>query len=97
MPASLEVIEALRHHEGLLLMEPRSQFDKCVVGLGFRFSDAFVVYDQKCVLDAIASDITDDEDEDSMVSALEHFSFNILGSWVGEATPAFILTEPEDI
>lgn len=79
-------------YEGLLLMEPRSEYDRCIVGIVERFKDRFVLYDRDCVLDAVRAGMGGDDrdDEQSDLDALEHFEFNILGGWHGEATPGFL-------
>jgi hypothetical protein len=68
-----------------LLMEPRSQFDSCICGIGARFhSGPLVAYDVDKVLESLkAEGMTEEE-------AMEHFDYNIAGSWVGEGTPIFI-------
>ena len=62
----------------ILLMEPQEQFNPCLVGIVERFNSVFVVYSKKCILE---------------IAALEHYSFNIVGGWVGDGTPAFMLDE----
>lgn len=96
------LIEALEaYEEPLLFLEPRSRYDQCIVGLGERFHDIFIVYDRHCVLTVIAEDIeadrSEDDDEDVMTEALEHFAFNIVGGWVGETTPAFVTLDPAEM
>jgi hypothetical protein len=82
--------------EGSLLLEPRSEFDKCILGVGRRFHDTVVVYSETCILEALAADmVTDDEDEPETM-AREHFEFNVIGGWVGEATPGFLTLLDED-
>ena len=79
-------LEAIEEDDGeLLLMEPREQFDKCVVGIGQRFTSRFVVYDRACVLRVLGEDMSAEDAE-------EYFDFNVIGAWVGEATPAFLET-----
>ena len=84
--------------EAVLLLEPRSSYDKCVIGLGFRFHDTFVVYDKQCILETIIAEGEPyDEDVDPPTEALEHFEFNIVGGWVGPHTPVFVTTDPDDL
>lgn len=101
-PELLDAIEAME--EPLLVLEPRERFDQCIVGIGMRFHDTFVVYDRSCVIHAKYEDIVsdpdwDDEDgeRDAHLEAIEDFEFNTIGGWVGEATPAFIVTDPETL
>jgi hypothetical protein len=72
--------------EGLLVLEPREMFDRCIIGVVERYQDRFVLYSKTCVLEALH----DENDEDSDESALEHYEYNILGGWVGETTPGFL-------
>jgi hypothetical protein len=85
-------IEDAEAFDGLLLLEPRSEYDRCIVGVAERFHDRFVLYDRSCVLDVIAAGIPDSE-EDKFEQAIEHFEFNVIGGWVGEHTPAFLETD----
>jgi len=67
-----------------LLMEPRGQFDVAIVAVGWRFADGPVaVYDMDRVLAILAQDMGED-------GAEEWFEYNVVGSWVGPATPIFI-------
>ena len=95
MSPNPELIEALEEREGLLFLEPRSEFDECIVGLGQRFNDEFIVYDTSCCFGVLERQMADDEDPHA--AAREYFSFNTIGAWVGEATPGFLVTDPGDI
>ena len=87
--------------EGLLLMEPREQYDRCIIGVVQRFNDRFVLYDRKCIIDVIVAEIQsdpdymDEPDYDAQTQAEEHYSFNIVGGYVGEHTPGFLEEEME--
>lgn len=72
--------------EGLHVLEPRSQYDRCIVGVVLRGNARFVLYDKACVIE---SNI-DSDDEDAEQDAIDHFEFNMLGSWVGDDTPGYI-------
>lgn len=103
----IAAIEAM--DEPLLLLEPRSRFDQCIVGVGSRFGGSdgiqtFVVYDRECVIQTKAEDILsdpdwDDEDgeRDAHLEALEDFEFNTIGGYVGEHTPAYITIDPDTL
>jgi len=93
------LVTAIEQFDDLLLMEPRSRYDSCILGVGYRFHDSFVVYDRSCILRVIAEDAEpeDEEGADVMTEALEHFEFNIVGAWVGEHTPAFLTTDPGEL
>ena len=57
-------------------------FEEAIIGLDTSGDVSRVVYD----IDAIIS-ILMDRDEMTEEAALEHFSYNIQGSYVGEGTP----------
>jgi hypothetical protein len=62
-------------------------FDTAILGIGQRFNDYFVVYDMAKVIEQLVRDgMTVDEAE-------EWFGFNIVGAWVGDATPCFLMTD----
>jgi len=75
--------------DGLLLLEPREMYDKCILGVARRFNDRFVMYDQNCVLNAMAESMIPDGG-DAWVEAVEFFEYNTVGAWVGEHTPGFL-------
>lgn len=86
--------------DGLLVLEPRSMYDKCIVGVVRRFNDTFVLYDETCIIEQIVAENPDDpsvpyEDQDAHARAWEHYEFNIVGGWVGESTPGFLI-RPEE-
>lgn len=68
----------------LLLMDG---FDDCILGVGSRFgSEEFVIYDLSKVIAQLESQgMTHDE-------AVEYHCFNQLGAYVGDHTPAFMIT-----
>ena len=69
--------------------------ENALVGVCDRFGqNTLAAYDyDKCIeifSKDIASDDTLGEDDDPHTMAVEHFDFNVIGSWVGENTPVFI-------
>ena len=62
-------------------------FDDCILGIGTRFgSEQFVIYDLSKVIAQLESQgMTYDE-------AVEYHEFNQLGAYVGDHTPAFMIT-----
>jgi hypothetical protein len=64
-------------------------FDDCIIGVGQRFTDYFVVYDFKRVISKLM------EDGMTYEEAVEFHEFNQVGAWVGPKTPVFLNT-PED-
>ena len=67
-------------------------YDDCVVGTVSRFGMSPVLcYDlHKVIAKMVADGMTEEE-------AYEYYSFNMIGAWVGEGTPAFICLEPHDL
>ena len=80
--------------EGLLMMEPREDFDPFVAGIVERFNDVFVVYDKDAMIDSFRRDLVADgmDYDEAETTALEHFSFNQNGGWYGAGTWGFIST-----
>jgi hypothetical protein len=66
-----------------LRLEPREDFDPCIVGVVRRFNDTVLLYDTAKVLAVfVAQGMTEDEAE-------EHFEYNVIGGWLGAGTPVF--------
>jgi hypothetical protein len=82
------------HYEGLLLLKPREMYDKCIVGVVRRFNDRFVLYNQDCVLAAMAESMIPDGG-DAWTEAVEFFEYNTIGAWVGEHTPGFLESDDD--
>lgn len=58
--------------------------DDAIIGIVHRFgSEPVALYDKALVLKILMADGTSRED------AEEHFSYNVIGAWVGERTPAY--------
>ena len=57
-------------------------FDEALIGVCHRFNDSFALYDRKKVIEILMRDMSREEAE-------EYFSFNVIGAWVGDYTPAF--------
>ena len=67
-----------------LVMEPRAEYDSCIAGIGWRTaSDPVLVYDRAKILEFLQTEMTEED-------AIEHYEFNIVGSWVGDGTPIFV-------
>ena len=74
--------------EEYLRLEPREDFDPCVIGVARRFNDIVLVYDIGKVLAMfVAQGMTEEE-------ADEHFEFNVIGGWLGDMTPIFNVPIP---
>lgn len=59
-------------------------FDEAFIGVGYSFNAAYACYDTGKVIEIMMRDGLSYEE------AVEHFYFNVLGSYVGENTPVFI-------
>ena len=80
----LDEIEDILSEGEALLMEPRDQYDSCLIGVGYRFHDGpLAVYDIDRVLSVLVEEMSEGD-------AQEWFEYNTLGAWVGEGTPIFV-------
>jgi hypothetical protein len=84
-------IENLDSDEEIMLLEPRSTFDRAIIGLVHQFNHRFVLYSQRKVIDALM-----DVDKMSYEDAQEWYCYNMAGAWVGHGTPAFLVTNDQD-
>ncbi len=71
---------AEQSEEPLLFVEGH---DNAILGLARQFNRTSVLYSKNKVIKNLMKDMTEDE-------ALEFFEFNIVGAYVGEATPTFL-------
>ena len=84
------VEDALADNEACLL-EPRDEYDDCVIGIGYRVSAGpLAVYSIPLVLKAMQELSVDD------LEAQEFFEYNTIGAWMGDGTPIFIHLFGED-
>ena len=60
-------------------------FDDAIIGVATQFNRQFIVYDYDKVIMILRRDTEMSEEE-----AVEYYDFNIVGSYVGESTPAFL-------
>ena len=75
-------------HEPLLL-EPREVFDQFLIGL--EYEGKKFIYNGDQILEYLIQEAKEAQDtEDPELNALDHFHFNILGSYMGPGTPIFI-------
>ena len=81
-----EILEHLEEYgEEALLMEPRSEYDECIIGIGARFHDGpLAIYSWERILAVLMKDDMDEE------SAQEWFNFNVIGGWTGPGTPIYV-------
>lgn len=81
-----EIEEEYYDHE-LLFMD---EFDEAIIGVTERFGGNYaVLYSKKGIFEILTNDGMDP------VDAIEHFGYNIIGSYVGDSTPIF-LDDSED-
>jgi hypothetical protein len=79
--------ETFGGEDGLLVMDG---FDDCIIGVGQRFTDYFVIYDFKKVIEKLmAEGMTYEE-------AVEFHEYNQVGAWVGPKTPVFMHLPEEE-
>lgn len=84
MAITEEVEDVLGENEALLL-EPRDEYDSCIIGIGYHFnSGPLAVYSISKVLEVMKGWGMDEE------GAEEYFQFNTIGAWMGDGTPIFI-------
>ena len=81
--SSMEIWE--ERYPDLMMLEPREFFDEAIVGVVERINLTAFCYDTQEILDILNRDhdLTPEE-------ALEHFEYNIKGSYVGEHSPVFL-------
>ena len=66
-------------------------FDDAIIGVARQHGrPPFIVYDTVEVIRILARQFKKSGSENPTEDALEWFSYNIQGAWVGEGTPAFI-------
>ena len=88
LPDNVE--DTLADNEACLL-EPRDEYDDCVIGIGYRCSAGpLAVYSIPKVLKVMQGWGMDDQE------AQEFFEYNTIGCWMGDGTPIFIHLFEED-
>jgi len=58
-------------------------FDDALIGSVRQFNNTVALYDYQACIEVLMRDGLDYDD------AVEYFEFNVVGAWVGPATPAF--------
>lgn len=80
---NLELILEIAADQGMLIVD---NFDDAIIGLASRCGQQTVIaYSVNKILDILM-----DQEKLSYEEALDHFSFNIEGQWIGEMTPIFV-------
>lgn len=71
--------------DDMLFLEPE-YFDEAILGIAQRAGGLFAVcYSEPKIIEILMREDGMDADE-----AVEHYSFNVLGSYVGESSPVFL-------
>ena len=73
-------------------------YDEGFIGIGFQqYKGPIAVYDREKWIEALAADFASNptEDSDPYEDAVEWFSFNTEGSWVGDNTPIILAKFPD--
>lgn len=71
--------------ESILLMDG---FDEALMGYAQRVGDpAIAIYDREICIQILSRDMSVEEAE-------EYFEFNVVGAWVGDGTPCFLVRPP---
>jgi hypothetical protein len=87
MTVAADILAFCEEHElEVVRLEPREFFDRFIVGLSERFGQPLVLaYDLDAIRDAFVNEDGMDPDD-----ADEYIEFNVLGAWMGDATPTFL-------
>ena len=86
IPVNPEFLDAYLEEESVLL-EPRDQFDRAIIGIAARPNLGPVAcYDVELVLDVLMK-----TQNFTRGRAIEWFEYNIASAWFGEGTPVFLV------
>lgn len=77
--------EIAENYPDLMVMDPE-YFDEAILGVVIRPNMQAVCYDSAKVVEILMKQDGMTEDE-----AIEHMEFNMMGAWVGETTPMFLV------
>jgi hypothetical protein len=80
-----EIVDAFADENDVTLLVADG-FDDAILGVAQQFTRVFVVYDQAKCLALLRAQGMSPED------AAEYFEFNVTGAYVGESTPAFLVS-----
>jgi hypothetical protein len=76
--------EIAENYPELIVLDPE-YFDKAILGVVNRINTVAVCYSESKIIEILMEEDKMDYDE-----AIEHYQYNILGSWVGEYTPVYL-------
>ena len=71
--------------EEYITLEPREDYDPCIVGIVRRFNDTVLAYSTKAILEMLTQ-----KQGMTLSEAEEWFGFNTVGAWLGDMTPIFV-------
>ena len=84
--AVAEWIEEQEHFcEDMIRLEPREFFDPCIKGIVNRINLHVLCYDSNDIIIMLQDKMGMDHEE-----AIEHYQYNIEGSFMGENSPVFL-------
>ena len=78
-----KIIEAYSDHDIL----KADGFDDAVIGIATDFTEPRLIYSVKKCLEIIKKELIKKGYESSTEKAIEYFTFNVCGAWLGELTP----------
>lgn len=64
-------------------------FEEAIIGVARQFDKTFVVYDYKAVMKILQRDMSPED-------AVEFFEFNMVGAWMGDNTPAYLVSKARE-
>ena len=83
--------------DDLLLLEPREDFDRYIVGISVFEGKIALVYDKDKLIDHWTSEFTEshigDEpitEDEARTMAVEWFEYNVIGAYMGDHTPIYV-------
>ena len=79
---SMEIWEET--YPDLMYLEPRDVYDEAIAGIVERINLTAICYDTQEILEILQGEGMSQED------SIEHFEYNIKGSYVGEHSPVFL-------
>tara|TARA_B100000927_G_C16315568_1_gene409230 strand:+ start:324 stop:734 length:411 start_codon:yes stop_codon:yes gene_type:complete len=83
-PGDIDELKSLNPEA--LLLEPREQFDNAYIGYATKGpKDPVACYEFSLIMDCLI-----DQDDMQEQDAVEHFDYNIRGSWLGDNTPVIM-------
>jgi len=77
--------------EEYITLEPREDYDPCIVGIVRRFNDTVLAYSTKAILEMLTQ-----KQGMTLSEAEEWFGFNTVGAWLGDMTPIFVCDDISD-